>query len=256
MGHLHAHRRRQAIAHGAQPARGHPVIGLLEVEALRRPHLVLADFGGDEDLLAAGQCIQPVDGILRLDDRVGIPVGQRFLGPPGVDLLPPVLQRLGLDLVLLRLPEADDLAQRLGRRPTTIPRSTRTILLICEASMSMMDLLRARREGADLAGAAVVEARAQIDHQVAVMHDVIGFPGAVHAQHAQPFRSRSRKRAQPHQGRGDGKAGQVHQFAQQLGGLRPGIDDAAAGIEHRPLRRRHHLHRLTMAAVSGSVLGR
>src|ERR1700692_3905363 len=35
---------RQAIAHGAQPPAGHPAIGLLELEALRRPHLVLADF--------------------------------------------------------------------------------------------------------------------------------------------------------------------------------------------------------------------
>ena len=52
MRHLHAHRRRQAIAHGAETAAGHPMVRLLEVEVLRRPHLVLADLGGDEDLLA------------------------------------------------------------------------------------------------------------------------------------------------------------------------------------------------------------
>ena len=50
---LHAHRRRQAIAHGAQAAAGHPVVRLLELEMLRGPHLVLADLGGDEDLLAS-----------------------------------------------------------------------------------------------------------------------------------------------------------------------------------------------------------
>ena len=83
-----------------------------------------------------------------------------------------------------------------------------------------MDLLRARREGVDAAGDAVVEARAQADHQVAVMHGVIGFAGAVHAQHAQPLRRRRGKGAQPHQGRGDGKAGQRRQFAQALRWLR------------------------------------
>jgi len=44
---LNADRRRQAIAHGAETARGHPAVRLLEAEELRRPHLVLADFGGD-----------------------------------------------------------------------------------------------------------------------------------------------------------------------------------------------------------------
>ena len=30
----------------------------------------------------------------------------------------------------------------------------------------------------------IVEARTQADHQVAIMHDMIGFPGTVHTQHA------------------------------------------------------------------------
>ena len=29
---LHAHRGRQAVAHGAEAARGHPAVGLLEME--------------------------------------------------------------------------------------------------------------------------------------------------------------------------------------------------------------------------------
>ena len=69
--HLHAHRRRQAIAHRAEPARGHPVERLLELEELRRPHLVLADLGGDVGVAAAGQRIEPLDRVLRLDHLVG-----------------------------------------------------------------------------------------------------------------------------------------------------------------------------------------
>ena len=53
MGDLHADRGRQAIAHGAEAAGGHPAVRLLELEELGGPHLVLADLGGDVDVLAA-----------------------------------------------------------------------------------------------------------------------------------------------------------------------------------------------------------
>ena len=40
--------------------------GLVEVEVLRRPHLVLADVGG-EDRVAAGRLVERLDHVLRLD---------------------------------------------------------------------------------------------------------------------------------------------------------------------------------------------
>ena len=67
------------------------------------------------------------------------------------------------------------------------------------------------------------------------MHREIGFVGAVHAQHAEEMRVRSGKGAQAHQRDGDGKAGQAHELDQQARRLGPGIDDAAAGIDHRAL---------------------
>ena len=100
-----------------------------------------------------------------------------------------------------------------------MPRSTRTFLLICEASISRWIFFEPGEKASIRPVHAVVEARAQADHQVAIMHGVVGFVGAVHAQHAQPLRRRRRKRAQAHQGRGDGKAGQRRQFAQQPGWL-------------------------------------
>ena len=78
-----------------------------------------------------------------------------------------------------------------------------------------MDFLRAGREGVEPAGDAVVEARADRDHQIAIVHRPIRLPGAVHAEHAEPLRIGGRKGAEPHQRRGDGKAGELDQFAQQ-----------------------------------------
>ena len=106
-----------------------------------------------------------------------------------------------------------------------------------------MDLLRARREGIDPAGDAVVEARADADHHVAIVHGVVGLVGAMHAEHAEPLLVGGRVGAEPHQRRGDGKAGHAHELAQALAGERPGIDDAAAGIEDRPLGVGHQLDR-------------
>ncbi len=44
----------QAEAHRAQAAGGEPVARRVEVEVLGRPHLMLADAGGDDGLVQAG----------------------------------------------------------------------------------------------------------------------------------------------------------------------------------------------------------
>jgi hypothetical protein len=79
-----------------------------------------------------------------------------------------------------------------------------------------VDLLRAGRERVEPAGDAVVEARADADHHVAIVHRHVGLVGAVHAEHAEPVLVGRRIGAEPHQGRGDREAGQLDQLAQQL----------------------------------------
>ncbi len=106
-----------------------------------------------------------------------------------------------------------------------------------------MDLARSRRECIEPPRDAIVEARADADHQVAVVHREIGLVGAVHAEHAEPLRVGRGIGAEPHQRRRDRETGRTDQFAQQLAGLPAGIDHAAAGVEHRPLRRSHQLDR-------------
>src|SRR6266478_8630640 len=95
---LDADRRWQTIAHGAETARGHPAVRLLEAEELRRPHLVLADFGGDVDIASARRLEQSLNSELRQDDIAVLLVRQRIARAPFRDLLPP-----GADVRLLRL---------------------------------------------------------------------------------------------------------------------------------------------------------
>ena len=110
--------------------------------------------------------------------------------------------------------------------------------------MSAWIFFRLRAERVQPPGHAVIEPCADIQHHVAIMHREIGFVRAVHAQHAQELLVAGRIGAEPHQGGGDRKAGEPHELPQQFGGLAAGIDDAAAGIHHRPrgaLEQRHRL---------------
>ena len=58
----------------AEAAGGHPAVGLLELQELRRPHLVLAHLGGEVDVAVPGQLLQALQRVLRLDDRVRLAV--------------------------------------------------------------------------------------------------------------------------------------------------------------------------------------
>ena len=68
-GGLHAHRGGQAEAHRAEAAGGDPAPGCFEPGPLGRPHLVLADAGGHEEL-AVGELRELVDDVLGQDGVV------------------------------------------------------------------------------------------------------------------------------------------------------------------------------------------
>ena len=94
MGRLGAHRGGQAEAHRAEAAAGDPVPRRVEVEVLGRPHLVLADAGGDDrvvELAAVAEDLpQPLDGVLRQDGVVAVGEAQRLRLAPLLDLPDPV----------------------------------------------------------------------------------------------------------------------------------------------------------------------
>src|ERR1700704_2311463 len=91
---LNADRRRETVAHGAETTGGHPAVRFLEAIELRRPHLMLAHFGGDVGVATLGQLVEALNSVLRLDDLVRVLVGERFARTPRLDLLPPDVERL------------------------------------------------------------------------------------------------------------------------------------------------------------------
>ena len=88
-----------------------------------------------------------------------------------------------------------------------------------------------------------------VQHHVAAVHREIGLVGAVHAQHAEELRIGGRIGAEPHQRAGAGKAGHAHEAASAPSqASRPGVDHAAAGVDHRPLRLLQQRHRAARSA--------
>ena len=98
-----------------------------------------------------------------------------------------------------------------------------------------VDLFGMRREGVEPASDAVVETRAQADHQIAIVHRVIGFERSVHAEHAEPLFVGSRVGGpDPSSVEVIGKAGQTCTSSRsKRRGVRSRVDDAAAGGENR-----------------------
>ena len=97
-----------------------------------------------------------------------------------------------------------------------------------------MDELGARGELRQLAGDAVVEARAEGDDEVGLVHRVVGRARTVHAEHPEPLPVRSRKRAECHDRAGDGQVTEGRELDERRRGV--GADDAATDVEHRPPR--------------------
>jgi hypothetical protein len=93
---------------------------------------------------------------------------------------------------------------------------------------------RPRRELLHLAGDAVVEARADREQHVAILDRVVRERRAVHAEHAQREIAGRIHRADAHERRHDGDVEPLGELAQV--GRCVAVDDAAAGVEQRPLR--------------------
>ena len=164
---------------------------------------MLADVGGD-DRVAAGDLVERLDHALRLDLGVlGVLVAERVLLVPAVDPLPPAVEAGGVGLqraVLGRQLRQDALG-------VADDRDVRRHVLGDLGRIDVdVDELRPRRELGQLAGDAVVEAGADRDDQVGLVHRVVGGARAVHAEHPEPLLVRRREGAEAHQRAGDGEA--------------------------------------------------
>ena len=212
--------------------------GLLEIEILRGPHLVLADAGGN-DGLALRDAVDLFDDVVRLDELALAIVVHRIL----LLELGQVRQPLGtIALEAGALAVQRERAQRLRQHAHVAPLHALDLVDLGAVDVEVRDGLGARRELRRHAGDAIVKTRADGDQEVAVVDRVVGEGRAVHAQHAHRQRIGGVHGADAHE-RGD------HRNVESLGELAQllrciAIDHAATGVDQRPLRFAQHLEEM------------
>ncbi|MNQ56386.1 hypothetical protein D3C85_705070 [compost metagenome] len=155
-------------------------------------------------------------------------IAQAILRAPGLDALEPWRQARRLERLVAQFG-----AQRAHQRQAVAhQRHVHAHHLVDRRGIDIdMDLARMRTEFRELAGDAVVEARADADHQIRVVHGQVGLYRAVHAQHPHEPRVGRGEGAQAHQGQGAGRAGVADQVRERRAGVGAGIHQAAAAVE-------------------------
>ena len=167
---------------------------------------------------------------------------QAILALPFLDLAPPRLERRGIRTLRRRLDDLDHLVEHVGDVAHDRHVDLHALADRRRVDVDVDDLAVVAEEVLRVADHAVVEARADGDQHVAVLHRHVRLVRAVHAEHAGELRIGAGKSAQPHQRVRARKAQQAHEARQ----LRRGVvqDHAAARVDHRPLRLEQQLHRL------------
>ena len=259
---LRADRGGHAVAHRPEAARGDERPRAVAEQVLHRPHLVLADAGRPDDVVAAGrELLQRLEHELRLEQvavlrgsAAGTPRARRRAGAamaryadawPGTVECAQLVREVGEHL----LQGADHRDVRLAELPD-----------LGRVDVEVDDR-RARRERRELAGDAVVEARADGDEQVALVHRPVR---PLRARACRASRSGARAspgtRSSPSASSRPGAAPTSASVEQLVAGVR--VERAAADVEHRPLGRRERLRRRARsgagarAAAASSRAGR
>ena len=209
---------------------------------LGRPHLMLPDLGRNDRVAARRlrRLVQVADGALRHDLGTGLYIIEAAAGAPSLDPRPP-FGEVGPDMAAGAKAIEDRLNCQTG---ISDDRQININSLVDRTAIDIdVDFFGLGRERIEASSHPVVEARAEADDQVRLVHRQIGFIGAVHAQHAEPLVRRRREGAQAHE-RGRNRATDpIRQFAQQYAGLRTAVDDAATCIEDWALCGRDHFDR-------------
>jgi hypothetical protein len=177
--------------------------------------LVLPHIGGDVRVSILGHVPQSLNDFLRLDDQaVAVVVLHAVAAAPAFDGLPPLGQslRVGLEAGL------SDHAHQLGQHVFHIAHDRHIHLDALgdagRVNVDVDDLAVYRSEMLGVADHAIVKPCTHGQQDVAVLHGVVGFERAVHAQHAQETAIGSGESAQAHQSVGDRHIEHVHQGTQ------------------------------------------
>ena len=241
----------KAVTHGAEAARGDEVTGLHEVVKLGGPHLVLPNLGGD-DGVAVGDLVYLLADVLRHEFAIRVLlVRQREIPLPRRDLCQPRGVRR-IPIFALHGPQLLDQAQQAHLHVTDDRQGDGDVLADRGWIDVDMDELGADAEFFKVAGDPVVEAGADGNDQIGLIHGHVRRVGAVHAQHAEPQVVAAGKAAQPHQGVGDRRGGEFAEFVQFS--RRLGVNDATTRVDNRPLPRRPAFQRRAGFARRGRGL--
>ena len=226
------HRKRKAHAHGAQTTRVNPAARLVKFVKLRRPHLMLADVRSD-DGISAGKLVQLFDHRLRLDDRAVAVVFQTVAGTPGFDLLPPFFERRDIRLGFGSLQQLEHVLKDIGHTANDGHVNLDALGNRRRINVNVDDLARVLGKVFGIADHAIVEARADGQQHIAILHRHVRLVGTVHAEHAERMAVGCGESAKTHQGVGARKSEMSHKLGEL--GRRIGQNDAAAGVNHRSL---------------------
>ena len=224
---LCAHAGGDAVAHGAQACGAHEVAGAFLLDVVCTPHLVLAN-AGDVVCVGAGEGTDALEDVLGgAEAVVGLLVAERVILADDVELVPPFgeVRQLLCEL-------GGEQVGQLGQDVLEVADDRH----VCEADLRdfcrvnvNVDDLSLGCEGVELTGDAVVEACAEGDEQVRLLHCGDGGNGAVHAGHAEVLGVRVGECTDSVQGGDDGCADELSQLVELFGGT--GAYQATADVE-------------------------
>ena len=241
--HLGADGGAQAEAHGAEAAGGEQLSGIVEVEVLDGPHLMLSHVGGHNGVLGG----QAADDLQHLLGGQGIAVPGNGGLPQGEDVFLP------LRMAVLGQASVEQLQHPLGRAHDVVV--GKHVFVDFRAVNVDLDDLGLAGKGARVQSHPVGEPAAHGDEQVALVAGQVAGLGTVHAHHAGGEGMSAGEAAAAHDGDGHRGVQLFSKLPELLVG--PSPDHAAAADQHGLFRLGDHLHQsvdVTQVGLGGLQL--
>lgn len=229
----------QTETHGTQTTGRNHTAGVLELEELGSPHLMLADTSGHDDLV--------LDGLTKLgklgDDSLGLDgltaVGNVTLIVKGVLLLPLGDSAEPLGSLLDSLNQGQQLGKVLGNITLDSLGGLDNLVDVLGQDFKVDDttaLLKSsqtsgRSKLGNVASDTLVKAGTESNDDIGVLHSHVGVARTVHTQHSQGLFFSLVVSTETVQSGGDGDLGLVGQLAQENGALLR-VHDTVANVKN------------------------
>ena len=216
------------VAHGAETCGGKKTTGVVEVVELSCPHLVLTDARGD-DGFSLGEAAELLNNLLGHDAIGDGGVGEGILFAPDLNSFTPFGEALGEVSVGPLGEKFIEVAQ--GEADIGEDGEVDDFIFVEFGGIDIdVDDGGFLGEFGNFTGDAVVEADAEGEEEITLIHGVVGVDGAVHPEPFEGLRIVFWEAADAHEGGGDGNSSGAGEFKEV--GFGAGGDDASADIEH------------------------